>query len=94
MASEYSRRLLAHPSILNWDGECRWGHAFLFARRLEFKAVFIALAGSNLDAKVANLRKVLASVQDKATTPDGVKAAFEQVDRACNTCHETYRLRK
>jgi cytochrome c556 len=49
---------------------------------------------ADFETKMATLQKVLRSVRTEAATAEGLKTVFPQVDRACDSCHETYRLRK
>ena len=47
---------------------------------------------ADFDAKVAEFAKVVAEHRPKVKTLDGVKAALAPVGKACDTCHDTYRL--
>ena len=47
---------------------------------------------ADFDAKVAEFAKVVAESRPKVKTLDGVKATLSVVGKACDTCHDTYRL--
>ena len=47
---------------------------------------------ADFDAKVADFAKVVAENRPKVKTLDGVKAALPPVAKACDNCHDTYRL--
>jgi cytochrome c556 len=48
---------------------------------------------SDFDAKAAEFGKVVADNRDKAkASPDGLKVAVSAVGKACDNCHEGYRL--
>jgi cytochrome c556 len=46
---------------------------------------------TDFEAKIAFFTKAVADNKDKAKTLDELKAAFPNVNNACNNCHETYR---
>jgi cytochrome c556 len=48
---------------------------------------------ADFEAKNADLVKVVTSVRGNVKDLDSLKAAAEQVGKACDACHETYRLR-
>ena len=47
---------------------------------------------ADFDAKVAAFAKAVAENRPKVKTLDGVKAALPVVGKACDNCHDTYRL--
>ena len=49
---------------------------------------------ADFEAHAAKLAKTLHDNRSKAKTLDGLKAAYSEVNGACNSCHDTYRLRK
>ena len=50
---------------------------------------------ADFDAKFAEAKKVAASSKTLAVSgQDGVAAAVKQLDVACGSCHETYRVRQ
>jgi len=49
---------------------------------------------ADFDAKLASLQRVLATSRPKASTLEGLNAAVPEVNRACDSCHETYRVRR
>jgi cytochrome c556 len=48
---------------------------------------------SDFEAKNADLIKVISSVQGNVKNLDSLKNAYADVAKACDACHETYRLR-
>jgi len=48
---------------------------------------------ADFEAKNADLVKVVTSVRGNVKDLDSLKVAAEQVGKACDACHETYRLR-
>jgi cytochrome c556 len=48
---------------------------------------------TDFEAKNADLVKVVTSVRGNVKDLDSVKRAFADVSKACDACHETYRLR-
>jgi cytochrome c556 len=48
---------------------------------------------ADFEAKNADLAKVVTSVRGNVKDLDSLKVAAEQVGKACDACHETYRLR-
>jgi cytochrome c556 len=49
---------------------------------------------SDFDAKAANMVKVMQGVQGKPKSLDDLKVAATTIGGACDSCHETYRVRK
>jgi cytochrome c556 len=49
---------------------------------------------SDFEEYAANLVKAIADNRGKITSLDGLKAAYPQINDACNGCHQDYRLRK
>lgn len=50
---------------------------------------------ADFDAKMAEAKKVAASSKTLAVSgAEGVTAAVKQLDAACGSCHETYRVRQ
>jgi cytochrome c556 len=50
-------------------------------------------AKADFDAKAAEFGKAVADNRDRAkASPDGLKAAVSAVGKACDNCHEDYRL--
>ena len=50
---------------------------------------------SDFDAKLAKFAKAVEDNRTKATTDlDGLKAAFEVVNKNCDDCHELYRVKR
>lgn len=47
---------------------------------------------ADFDAKAAEFAKVVAENRPKVKTLDGVKAALPVVGKACDNCHDQYRL--
>jgi cytochrome c556 len=47
---------------------------------------------ADFDAKAAEFAKVVAESRPKVKTLDGVKATLSAVGKACDNCHDTYRL--
>lgn len=47
---------------------------------------------ADFDAKIADFAKVVAENRPKVKTLDGVKAALPPMAKACDNCHDTYRL--
>jgi cytochrome c556 len=43
---------------------------------------------------IANLKKALEDNRAKASTLEGLKAAYTAINSACNSCHQDFRLRK
>lgn len=48
---------------------------------------------SDFEAKFADLVKEVTANRPKATNLEGLKVAFKPVDKACDNCHEPYRVR-
>ena len=48
---------------------------------------------ADFEAKNADLVKVVTSVRGNVKDLDSLKVAAEQIGKACDACHETYRLR-
>ena len=48
---------------------------------------------ADFDAKLANYSKAIADGRARATSLEGLKEAYAIVDRACDSCHESYRVR-
>ncbi len=48
---------------------------------------------ADFEAKNANLVQVVTSVRGNVKNLDQLKTAYQQVGKACDACHETYRLR-
>ena len=48
---------------------------------------------ADFDAQAAKLVQILQESQPKAKTLEGLRAVYPNVNNACNSCHETYRLR-
>jgi len=48
---------------------------------------------ADFDAKNADLIKVVSSVRGGVNNVDTLKSAYAEVGKACDNCHETYRLR-
>ena len=48
---------------------------------------------ADFEAKNANLIQVVTSVRGNVKDLDSLKVAADQVGKACDACHETYRLR-
>jgi cytochrome c556 len=48
---------------------------------------------ADFEAKNADLVKVVTSVRGNVKNLDSLKSAFADVSKACDACHETYRLR-
>jgi cytochrome c556 len=46
---------------------------------------------SDFEAKIAAWSKAVADNKDKAKTPDELKVAYANVNKACDNCHESYR---
>jgi cytochrome c556 len=49
---------------------------------------------SDFDAKLADFTKAIADAKAQSATADGAKTGFENVVKACDNCHQTYRLRR
>jgi cytochrome c556 len=50
---------------------------------------------SDFEAKLTNFAKIVADNRAKATTNlDGLKAAFPAVNKGCDDCHESYRVKR
>jgi cytochrome c556 len=47
----------------------------------------------DFEAKNKNLVEVVTSVRGNVKDLDSLKTAYDQVGKACDACHETYRLR-
>jgi cytochrome c556 len=48
---------------------------------------------ADFEAKNANLLKVVSSIRGNVKDLDSLKSAFGEINKACDACHETYRLR-
>lgn len=48
---------------------------------------------ADFDAKLANFAKAVEAGRARSTSLDGLKEGFATVDRACDSCHEVYRIR-
>jgi cytochrome c556 len=48
---------------------------------------------ADFDAKIADFTKVVAENRPNVNTLDGVKAALPTIAKACDNCHDTYRLK-
>jgi cytochrome c556 len=48
---------------------------------------------ADFEAKNANLIKVVSSLRGNVKDLDSLKTAFPEINKACDACHETYRLR-
>ena len=48
---------------------------------------------ADFDAKIANFTKAVADNSSAAKNVDTLKAAHQNVNNACNACHETYRVK-
>ena len=46
------------------------------------------------NAEIAKMIKAIEDNRGKVTSLEGLKAAYPAVNAACNSCHETFRLRK
>lgn len=49
---------------------------------------------ADFDARLQKLIKDIDANAPKATNPDGLKAARAAIVETCNSCHETYRVKK
>ncbi len=49
---------------------------------------------ADFEEYATNLAKAIADNRGKITGLDGLKAAYPQINDACNACHNDYRLRK
>jgi cytochrome c556 len=49
---------------------------------------------ADFDAKIAAFAKVVADSKAQVATLDGLKAGYPGVAKACDNCHETYRLKR
>jgi cytochrome c556 len=49
---------------------------------------------AELNEYIAKLKKVLQDNRAKAKTLEGLKEAYPVVNRACNSCHDDFRVRK
>jgi cytochrome c556 len=50
---------------------------------------------SDFDAKLASFAKAVEDNRAKATTNlDGLKAAYQVVNKSCDDCHELYRIKR
>jgi cytochrome c556 len=48
---------------------------------------------ADFDKKIADFAASVASAKGKATGVDGLKQAYSEVSRACDSCHDQYRVR-
>jgi cytochrome c556 len=48
----------------------------------------------DFERHAVKLAEVLRGNREKAATLDGLKAVYSTINDTCNSCHETYRLRK
>jgi len=48
---------------------------------------------ADFDAKLANFVKAVGDGHARSKSLDGLKEGFAMVDRACDSCHENYRIR-
>jgi cytochrome c556 len=48
---------------------------------------------ADFEAKNADLVKVVSSVRGNVKNLDSLKSAYTEVAKACDACHETYRLK-
>ena len=49
---------------------------------------------ADFEEYATNLAKTIADNRGKVTSLDGLKAAYSEINDACNGCHQDYRLRK
>ena len=48
---------------------------------------------ADFDAKLANFAKAVTDGRARSTSLEGLKEGFAIVDRGCDSCHESYRVR-